>query len=98
MTAALYSPIRACRLCGDEGVAPMLDLGQQALTGIFPKSRQERVPEGPLQLGKCDKCELVQLLHNYDLGQLYGQTYGYRSGLNRSMVRHLQAKVERIRM
>lgn len=97
MTASLYSPIARCRLCGGARVEQMLDLGDQALTGIFPKSRDDGVPKGPLQLGKCEQCDLVQLLHNYDLGQLYGQTYGYRSGLNRSMVRHLHGKVERIR-
>jgi hypothetical protein len=30
------------------------------------------------------------------LGELYGMNYGYRSGLNPSMVRHLQSKVRRI--
>lgn len=73
-----------------------MDLGSQALTGVFPKSRSQRIPEAPLRLGKCAQCDLVQLLHNYDLGQLYGENYGYRSGLNLSMVRHLRRKVERI--
>jgi hypothetical protein len=92
----LYASITKCRLCGSGDLAPTLDLGHQALTGIFPKSRSEQVPKGPLQLCKCTDCDLVQLLHNYDLAQLYGDTYGYRSGLNQSMVRHLQGKVERI--
>jgi NDP-4-keto-2,6-dideoxyhexose 3-C-methyltransferase len=34
--------------------------------------------------------------HSYDLGEMYGENYGYRSGLNPSMVAHLGAKVERI--
>jgi NDP-4-keto-2,6-dideoxyhexose 3-C-methyltransferase len=75
----------------------VFDLGEQALTGVFPKSSGENVPSGPLRLSKCMGCGLVQLRHSYDLGRLYGETYGYRSGLNQSMVQHLRKKVEKIR-
>ena len=74
----LYSEIADCRLCGGTKLAPLLDLGVQTLTGVFPKSRDENIPSGPLQLLKCGDCDLVQLRHNYDLGKLYGETYGYR--------------------
>lgn len=90
---ALYSPISNCRVCDATKLVPVLDLGTQALTGIFPKSPEENVPSGPLTLIKCMNCGLVQLAHNYDLSMLYGNTYGYRSGLNPSMVRHLYNKV-----
>src|SRR3954464_2862981 len=93
----LYAPITECRLCSHRELADLVDLGEQALTGIFPKSRSDAVPTGPLVLAKCAQCHLVQLRHNYDLSQLYGETYGYRSGLNQSMVQHLRRKVERIR-
>lgn len=93
----LYKEIARCRLCDGPSLVNILDLGAQALTGIFPKSKDEEVPAGPLQLCKCADCDLVQLRHNYDLGKLYGETYGYRSGLNQSMVRHLHQKVEKIR-
>jgi hypothetical protein len=73
----------------------VLDLGMQALTGIFPKPGVDDAPAGPLRLCKCEDCDLVQLTDNYDLSKLYGETYGYRSGLNQSMVRHLQQKVAR---
>lgn len=93
----LYKQITDCRLCFEPRLVDVFDLGQQALTGIFPKSPSEDIPSGPLRLVKCPACNLVQLGHNYDLSKLYGQTYGYRSGLNQSMVRHLRSKVERIR-
>jgi hypothetical protein len=93
----LYSKIDNCRLCGSKNMSSVLDLGDQALTGIFPKTKDENVAEGPLDLARCGDCGLVQLYHNYDLSQLYGQTYGYRSGLNQSMVRHLHNKVARIK-
>lgn len=67
-----------------------------ALTGVFPKTESMPVAVAPLELVQCATCHLVQLRENFDLGLLYGDTYGYRSGLNLSMVRHLQEKVKRI--
>lgn len=92
----MYRKIDRCRLCQSPEIDPILDLGTQCLTGIFPREREESVPAGPLELVKCRICGLVQLGHNYDPSVLYGPTYGYRSGLNASMVRHLESKVGRI--
>ncbi len=92
----MYKQISDCRLCFHTDLIPVLDLGVQALTGIFPKTADVDVPAGPLALVKCARCGLVQLAHNYDLSMLYGDTYGYRSGLNQSMVRHLRQKVSGI--
>lgn len=95
--------IQRCRICGNPNLVKVLDLGEQALTGVFPSSKDQPVTQGPLQLLKCheeesgkDVCGLLQLAHSYDLNEMYGDNYGYRSGLNPSMVGHLQGKVERI--
>jgi NDP-4-keto-2,6-dideoxyhexose 3-C-methyltransferase len=96
------TPIQRCRICGNSNLIKVLDLGEQALTGVFPRSKDQPVTRGPLQLLKChdeagaDVCGLLQLAHSYDLNEMYGDNYGYRSGLNPSMVRHLQGKVGRI--
>lgn len=95
-----YTQIQACRICGGAELVRVLDLGEQMLTGVFPASRDQDVTCGPLRLVKCvreDGCGLLQLEHSYSLGEMYGDNYGYRSGLNASMVAHLAAKVERIR-
>lgn len=96
----MYRQISECRICKNSQLIEVLDLGVQALTGVFPKSRAQQITEGPLKLVKCtgddDVCGLLQLQHTYDLGELYGDNYGYRSGLNASMVTHLHAKVGRI--
>ncbi|MEO6062826.1 MAG: class I SAM-dependent methyltransferase [Thermoflexales bacterium] len=96
----MYHEITQCRMCGCQELAPIIDLGMQALTGVFPRSRDERITTGPLELVKCDEraggCGLTQLRHSYDATEMYGQNYGYRSGLNQSMVRHLHASVARI--
>ena len=92
--------ISNCRICGNANLQLVLDLGRQTLTGVFPKSSSsEGVTSGPLRLVKCmgsDVCGLLQLEHSYDLSEMYGLNYGYRSGLNRSMVEHLHTKVRRI--
>ena len=98
----LYKEIESCRICGNEELDLILDLGILALTGIFPKTKSEEVPTGPLNLIKCresnskNSCGLVQLRESYDPKLMYGENYGYRSGLNKSMVKHLQSKVEKI--
>jgi hypothetical protein len=96
----MYKKIEKCRICGNTHLECVLDLGEQMLTGVFPKDKNAKVTTGPLRLVKClggpDACGLVQMEHSYDLGEMYGENYGYRSGLNASMVAHLNSKVERI--
>ena len=41
-------------------------------------------------------CGLVQLVCSFEPSTMYGANYGYRSGLNISMMKHLHRKVERI--
>jgi len=80
-----------CLVCGCNDLIPVLDLGVQSLTGLFPASLDEAVPEGPLRLVRCvGDCGLVQLRHVYPAHLLYGDGYGYRSGLNKAMIEHLR--------
>lgn len=99
MNRSGFTQIQRCRICLGTSLEPVLHLGEQMLTGVFPKSRADKVTVGPLELVRCTSpggCGLLQLAHSYDLGEMYGDNYGYRSGLNPSMVRHLHGKVERI--
>jgi NDP-4-keto-2,6-dideoxyhexose 3-C-methyltransferase len=72
------------------------------MTGAFPSKPDTRLPRGPLELVRCspaaqaEHCGLVQLRHSYDSAVLYGDNYGYRSSLNRSMVEHLRRKVAKL--
>ena len=99
----MYTEITKCRICGNNNLTPVLDLGKQQLTGVFPKDRDAVITSGPLELVLCtgldggDHCGLLQLRHSYDLSEMYGLNYGYRSGLNQSMVSHLHGKVQKIR-
>jgi NDP-4-keto-2,6-dideoxyhexose 3-C-methyltransferase len=87
-------------MCGNADLQLICDLGNQVLTGVFPSSTNQTITRGPLRLVRCDPsanpsaCGLVQLNHTYDATEMYGDNYGYRSGLNRVMVDHLAAKAE----
>jgi hypothetical protein len=91
-------PLSFCRSCGSERLQPVLDLGIQALSGMFPHPGRP-VASGPVRLVRCmaESCGLLQLDHTCDLKVLYGKDYGYRSGLNVSMAGHLQERVSRVR-
>lgn len=91
MTA--YKEIEKCRMSGSKNLVSVLNLGHQVLTGVFPKSTSEKITSGPLELVWCPDGGLLQLRHSYDPGEMYGLNYGYRSGLNQSMVNHLTEKV-----
>lgn len=72
----------------------VLDLGRQALTGVFPKTAAEQVPVAPLELVWSPESGLVQLKCSVEPSEMYGENYGYRSGLNPTMVKHLERKVK----
>jgi C-methyltransferase C-terminal domain/Putative zinc binding domain/Methyltransferase domain len=99
-----YREIQACRICGNKQLDSVFHLGNQYLTGVFPRTAQAQnaLTSGPLELVKCAddgspaRCGLLQLRHSYLPAEMYGANYGYRSSLNRSMVEHLHAKVRRI--
>ena len=100
MASDLFHKIEGCRVCGSKDLVTVLDLGDQFLSGIFPKKIDLDMPRGPLKLVKCNEeeggCGHVQLEHTYDLPTMYGDNYGYRSGLNGSMIKHLQSKADKI--
>lgn len=91
---------RECRICGGSDFELVLDLGWQALTGVFPRDPKiDHFPGGSLRLIRCvsdSGCGLVQLEYSFDPNLMYGDSYGYRSGLNTSMIKHLRARVDDI--
>jgi hypothetical protein len=86
-------PIEKCRLSGSSNLESVLNLGDQYLTGVFPKNTNDSISKGPLELVWCKDSKLLQLNYSFSLEEMYGENYGYRSGLNQSMVNHLNHKV-----
>jgi hypothetical protein len=87
-----------CRICGNKNLKTVVDLGEQFLSGRFPKIGTPDPPKAPLELVQCigrGCCGLVQLAHRIPLDELYGDGYGYLSGTNMMMKKHLGGIVEK---
>jgi hypothetical protein len=90
----MFKEINKCRISNGFRLTSVLNLGDQYLTGVFPKSKKEKVSKGPLELVWSEESALLQLKHSFPLDEMYGNNYGYRSGLNQSMVNHLTQKIK----
>ena len=92
----MYKEIIQCRVSKSAALKTILNLGNQYLSGVFPKSKNQEIGKAPLELVWCNESKLAQLKHSYSLDQMYGDNYGYRSGLNISMVEHLNQKIRKL--
>ena len=71
----MYKEISKCRICGGDHLINVMSLGEQTLTGVFPRTKSERVSSGPVDLVRCASiggCGLVQLKQSYELSEMYG--------------------------
>lgn len=92
-----YKKIESCRICESRNLRQVFDLGRLSSCGCFlDLNVSESAPIAPLCLMRCTDCGLVQLQHDYDQDNLFRSTYGYRSGLNASMIQHLAGIVASI--
>jgi len=96
--------IERCRICKNQNLVDVLDLGESCLSGRFPENVEEKIPKCPLVLTKCvnvgstsgNVCGLVQLKHNINRDEMYKNFYGYASGINSTMKEHLSSLVNEI--
>ncbi len=84
--------IKNCRSCKSSKLTNVYSLGKQTLTGIFPPKKNSNISKGDLSMVICNKCKLLQLQHNFNPDEMYGNNYGYMSSLNKSMISHLKMK------
>ncbi len=84
-----YKKINCCRLCYSKKLKKIIDFGPICLSSTFPFKNSKYNKITPMVFGICSSCKLPQLLHNYSLKELYNKDYGYRSGINQSMINHL---------
>lgn len=78
-----------CRNCKSRRLLNLFSLGKIAFTGKFPKDKKE-VKKDYLNLIICNSCKLVQLDRNFNRNFLYGPSYGYRTGINKTMTEHVE--------
>lgn len=86
---SLFKEVHNCRICNSGQLRLAIDLGSQSLTGRFPAASEADPPSAPLTLMRCAECGLVQLKHSVDTAEMFGDNYGYRSGINETMRAHL---------
>ena len=82
--------IKNCRNCGNTNLVFLFTLGNLAFTGKFP-TKAQKIPKAKLTLVMCKSCKLVQLDRNFNRDYLYGKDYGYRTGINKTMTKHVQS-------
>jgi GDP-D-mannose dehydratase len=86
-----------CRICQNQELVDILDLGEQVITSRFPLYGDYTTPKTPIVLSLCRECSLVQLKHGANCSELYEHEYGYRSGINHTMREHLRCYQEEIK-
>ena len=82
-----------CRSCKSKKFKKIVFLGKQPISSIFYTSKKYRLKKYSLDLFKCLKCHLVQLGKVAPLKEMYGTTYGYRTGISNLMISHLKKKI-----
>ncbi len=85
--------ITACRSCGSNQLAKMIDLGSQ-FTSDF-RDDKKPTPAYPLQAVICRTCMLVQLRHTTPSEVMYHDNYGFKSGISDSIKADLKEVVSR---
>ena len=88
----IYKKINKCRISKKNDLVTIFKVDNFGLTGTFPKNKNVKLPKTPLHVVFSKSSKLLQLKHNYNPKILYGKNYGYRSGLNPTMVNHLKNK------
>jgi hypothetical protein len=88
----IYKKINKCRISKKNDLVTIFKVNNFGLTGTFPKNKNAILPKTPLHVVFSKSSKLLQLKHNYNPKILYGKNYGYRSGLNPTMVNHLKNK------
>ena len=79
MNEVNYTEQKFCRICNNSNLLEVLSLGDQYLSGIFPKSENQELISAPLALIKCigtGSCGLVQMKYNFNRDIMYGEDYG----------------------
>lgn len=86
----MIKKINKCRNCKKNKLENLFNLGNLSYSGKFPQDIRVNVPKVRIALVKCKYCHLVQLDRNFNPKYLYGEDYGYRSGINKTMSNHLK--------
>lgn len=57
----LYNSIKKCRICGDDRITTVFNLGEQPPANSLRSLLREKLPKIPLTICHCERCATVQL-------------------------------------
>ena len=86
--------ITSCRNCKSKYFSKLFTLGKMCFTGKFPKNLTTNIPKVVISLIMCKSCKLVQLDRSFNPRYLYDTNYGYRTGINATMTKHVNDVVK----
>ena len=96
-----FKEIKQCRICSSSEFKEVVNLGNQYIASAFVDENvsADLSNKYPLELIRCssyDGCGLVQLRHSVNPDLMYTDGYGYRSGINESMIANLKSIVNQV--
>ena len=86
-----------CRNCYSKKFKKIVSIGSQPISSKFNNTKKISEKKYPLDLYKCKDCNLIQLGKTAPVSQMYGSSYGYRSGISKLMISHLKKKYTSIK-
>ena len=81
-----------CKNCKSKYLKKIINLMEQPISSVFSNKPVSGSKKYPLDLYECQKCKLVQFKKLAPLGEMYGETYGYRTSLSPLMINHMKEK------
>ncbi len=81
-----------CRSCGAGSLKLIHDFGLQPLAGEFfdDPVRSVNCKRYPLDLQRCDQCDLVQIVELPPIEEIFNEEYKYATGTIPSLVKHFE--------
>lgn len=93
---AANTHLKACRSCGSDDLALVLDLGLQPIANalVEPSDLEKEQPRFPLELILCRSCSLCQVSETIPPETLFGDDYPYFSSFIPALLDHSRAHAE----
>lgn len=85
--------VTACRSCGSQELVRFLDLGSTPVANALLLELDAPAPVFPLEVGFCETCSLVQLLHVLTAEDVFDKDYPYFSSYSESLDVHSRQHV-----
>ena len=82
-----------CRNCKGKKFKKIIKIGSQPISSSTLK-KKSNLKKYSLDLYECKRCKLIQLSKVAPVDQMYGDSYGYWTGLSNLMIDHMKKKVQ----